>query len=289
MDSIVELDNQITAPPWGEIGRSFTLGIVAGFSKLMLNVLNRTIVHNHSTFLDAVRHRQQGVGLITFTNHASTFDDPGVICGMLPWSFFWTEPLHKGVRWSLCAKEICFKNEFLRHFFTNGKTLPISRGEGVNQPTMTVAARRVGKGDWLHIFPEGRIHFSGVVGPFRWGVGKLMCDARKDSGGRDPVVLPFYHSGMGYVKPKGTAAPHPAGATVEVLVGQPLDLSHITCRCNQPGEDQEKVWRDISLAMHVALKALEARSPPNRNQEQQELEGQAAAAAVAGGAGPPLV
>jgi hypothetical protein len=28
------------------------------------------------------------------------------------------------------------------------------------------------------------------------------------------------------------------GHTVTVAVGQPLDLGHITCRCNQPGEQQ---------------------------------------------------
>lgn len=44
----------------------------------------------------------------------STFDDPGVICAMLPWSYFLTEYQHKGVRWSMCAKEICFSNWFLR-------------------------------------------------------------------------------------------------------------------------------------------------------------------------------
>eukprot|EP00951_Prasinocladus_malaysianus_P015163 scaffold116097_cov23-Prasinocladus_malaysianus.AAC.1 len=44
----------------------------------------------------------------------STFDDPGVLCAMLPLSFFWTENIHKGVRWTLCAKEICYSNWLFR-------------------------------------------------------------------------------------------------------------------------------------------------------------------------------
>jgi hypothetical protein len=32
----------------------------------------------------------------------------------MPWSHFWTEWQHQGVRWSLCAKDICFRNELLR-------------------------------------------------------------------------------------------------------------------------------------------------------------------------------
>jgi len=33
---------------------------------------------------------------------------------MLPLRFFWGEARHGRARWSLCAKEICFRNELLR-------------------------------------------------------------------------------------------------------------------------------------------------------------------------------
>lgn len=51
---------------------------------------------------------------------------------------------------------------------------------------------------------------------------------------RDPIILPFFHSGMSRVMPFKSSLPR-VGQTVVVAVGQPLDLSHITCRCNQPG------------------------------------------------------
>ncbi len=44
----------------------------------------------------------------------STLDDPVVISAMLPLRFFWGEARHGRARWSLCAKEICFRNELLR-------------------------------------------------------------------------------------------------------------------------------------------------------------------------------
>lgn len=71
-----------------------------------------------------------------------------------------------------------------RQFFLNGKTLPILRGEGVSQPVMHTAAARLAAGDWVHLFPEGRIHFSGKLGPFKWGAGKMVCDAKRMNGGR---------------------------------------------------------------------------------------------------------
>mgnify|MGYP006159635339 CR=1 FL=1 len=30
-------------------------------------------------------------------------------------------------------------------------------------------------GGWVHVFPEGRVSFSGRLGPVRWGVGALAC------------------------------------------------------------------------------------------------------------------
>lgn len=66
----------------------------------------------------------------------------------------------------------------------NGKTLPVDRGSGVEQHSMAVAARTLAAGDWLHIFPEGRVTPDGSVGPFRQGIGRLVCDARAAAGGR---------------------------------------------------------------------------------------------------------
>eukprot|EP00877_Chromochloris_zofingiensis_P009947 jgi/Chrzof1/5205/Cz15g16090.t1 len=184
---------------------------------------------------------------------------------MLPWWYFWTEHKHGGVRWTMCAKDICFTNKMLSLFFLNGKTLPIERGGGVEQPVMDAAARRLAAGDCMHIFPEGRVIPQGHLGPFKQGIGKLVCDAHAAAGDRDPIILPFYHSGMGRVMPYRSMLPR-IGHTVHVVVGEPVDLSHVTCRCNQPGQDQQQVWRDIAAAMRDALQDLEPKVPPNPNQ-----------------------
>ena len=68
-----------------------------------------------------------------------------------------------------------------RQFFQSGKTLAIERGKGLDQPVMRVAAQQVAQGDWLHIFPEGRVGYQGPMGPFRWGVGKIVCDSIRHS------------------------------------------------------------------------------------------------------------
>ena len=82
---------------------------------------------------------------------------------------------HLGTRPEECA---CAR----RQFFLNGKVLPIERGRGTSQAIMGVAADLVRRGDWLHVFPEGRVEHTGRLGPVRHGVGKLICDAVKDGG-----------------------------------------------------------------------------------------------------------
>ena len=62
-------------------------------------------------------------------------------------------------------------------FFQSGKALPIERGAGADQPVMHAVARVVALGRWLHIFPEGKVNYTGQLAPLRWGVGKIICDA----------------------------------------------------------------------------------------------------------------
>lgn len=46
---------------------------------------------------------------------------------------------------------------------------------------MRTVAAEVARGRWVHIFPEGKVNYTGMLGPLRWGVGKLVCDARARS------------------------------------------------------------------------------------------------------------
>ena len=64
------------------------------------------------------------------------------------------------------------------------------------------------------------------------------------------MILPFYHSGMARVLPYRAMVPR-AGHSVHVMVGQPLDLSHITCKCNQQGGRVCVGWGGGRLPLRV--------------------------------------
>jgi monolysocardiolipin acyltransferase len=356
--------SQLASPPWGAWGRDATLGLVAALGKLLLLGLNTTTVTSpggaerlkelvverrlSGARPSAVVGAETGLapsaaaasasaagaeglrpqGLLTYSNHTSTFDDPGILVALLPLSFFWTEHRHERVRWTLCAREICFRNPALAAFFRSGKAFPVQRANGgigngggsarrrgqdekeeasgnggsdgntkaggLDQPAMVAAAHALGgRGDWVHLFPEGKVYdfrkerdrqaavaaeeaqeawrrgrgddkggpktpsSPPLLGPFRQGVGKLVCDARRVAGGRDPMVVPIAHAGMEQVLPRGGRVPR-VGKTVKVAVGEPVDVSGLTCGCDSSDpEERERAWRDIAAALRGALSELQ--------------------------------
>lgn len=56
------------------------------------------------------------------------FDDPGIISAMLPWRYFWFDPVYNYMRWSLCAREVCFKNDLFRRARVGGAWATRRRG-----------------------------------------------------------------------------------------------------------------------------------------------------------------
>lgn len=69
MDVEDHFSQQALAAPWGELGRSWTLGLVSLFSKAVLTVLNDFSVEGLDIFLQHATAREPGVGLITVCNH----------------------------------------------------------------------------------------------------------------------------------------------------------------------------------------------------------------------------
>lgn len=74
-------------------------------------------------------------------------------------------------------------------------------------------------------------------------------------------MLPFFHSGMGNVQPRGVAVPR-VGQHVTVTVGEPLQLQHLTCRCNQPSEDQPTVSELAQLDYYSTRDIMSSGRPP---------------------------
>jgi monolysocardiolipin acyltransferase len=61
-------------------------------------------------------------------------------------------------------------------FFRKGQVLETFRGNGVFQPAVDTAIAKLNKGDWVHLFGEGKVNQPGIEPTqplllrFKWGV-----------------------------------------------------------------------------------------------------------------------
>jgi hypothetical protein len=154
--------------------------------------------------IDMAKKCTSPVALLTVSNHASTIDDP-VLFGLLLPTDIKHDPDY--IRWTLCSQEICFKKTALAAIFGAGKIMPIRRGGGIDQPLLLRFAQKIASGDWVHVFPEGKVVQSGQlgenylgtrsvedaneIGRLKWGVGKIIAHSPVDV-----HVIPIHHKGM---------------------------------------------------------------------------------------------
>lgn len=196
----------------------------AALSKLYLAACSSRIrVDNAHILRRAIFNRPPGRPLITVSNHTSPVDDP------LLWAAVLTpiellkvclQSPSSTKRWTLGAEEICFTNYIFHSFFSLGRVIPISRGHGIEQPAMHDALLRLGKGDWVHVFVEGKINVEepkALAKPIRWGVGRLVLECEPP-----PLIVPIVHLGMERVARFGKWGVG-VGFDVDVRVGPVID------------------------------------------------------------------
>lgn len=220
------------------------LQLVGGLNHLLINVLNRTRVFNKEAFNHELRliernHYQTSQAgqpyspttarksspLLTYSNHISCIDDPVLWASVFPLSYYTTRT--DAIRWSAAAVEICFSKPWHSTFFSLGKTFPIVRGIGLDQPAMKFSLALLNHNQWLHLFPEGRVmrddkqqklsnKDKGYT--FKWGISKLILDYFNNSSDRLLRILPFYHLGMDEVLPVGRPYVPRVGKRITVYV-----------------------------------------------------------------------
>jgi len=241
----------ITARFWYETSRltMLTVGMVC---KFFTAGINKTIVHGTENLKNALS-RPLDKPLLSIFNHNSCFDDPGLMGGILTFSQLADV---KGMRWSVSATEVIFINSWVSKFFALGKVVPVTRGWGPQQPAMNFLVNRLNEGGWVNIFPEGKVIDTKSEDRYRWGVGRLVMEAKVS-----PIILPVYHVGMNTILPnpkEGEDQPVVVrpGNLVTVCIGEPIDLSGL--REFYKSDSIERSWIGITSEIQRAMIELEA-------------------------------
>lgn len=170
--------------------------------------------------------RNAGCGVVTISNHISTLDEP-VMWGILPLRYHLNTRM---TRWTLGASDIMFTNPIFSEFFRKGQVIETFRGNGVFQPAIDLAIKKLNSGAWIHLFGEGKVNQPTRASGrspvdlirFKWGVGRILMETIKP-----PIIIPMWLTGFDQLMPEGRTAPWKffprPGAALSITFGKPVD------------------------------------------------------------------
>lgn len=286
-DDLLHLDSQL----WAKDSREISYGDKAIFAALktisgitcdfITSVLNKTSIKDHHFFLDNLSKKErQGRGMLTCSNHSTYPDDPFIPSIMLggrylnSWKILLGENSeYDDWKWTPAEKKNFFyhQNEtqrrIYRWFFGRTKTVPILRGQGLDQLAQKRLESFLKQGDWVHVFGEGtRTREHGKLGEFKPGVGKLIHEAP------ETLIVPFGHDGLQNVTPLGSGAEVinektgktdktilKTGQQIQVVIGEPFTL------------EEEAKSMEPSIKNYLSLAAIIREKVAKCHQEAIEL------------------
>ncbi|KAK1226052.1 Lyso-phosphatidylcholine acyltransferase [Marasmius sp. AFHP31] len=144
-----------------------------------------------------------------------------------------------------------------------GQVLETFRGKGIYQPAVESAIEKLNKGDWIHLFGEGKVNQPGTyttdikgratLPRFKWGIGRILTSTASP-----PVVIPMWITGFDKVMPEGRPFPFKylprIGARLTVSFGEPLPadaVSSIVDRISAAQREEQDPTRKIQLDVLV--------------------------------------
>lgn len=231
------------------------VGFLGLYSRGVMLALNDTTMKGN-TELERIIHdqdrRERKQGLITVMNHVTPIDDPAAIAVFLTPADL-TIHARDRVRWTMCAKDRCFRNPVVSKLLSWGKVIPVERGKGIHQPAMDHAVELLEDGDWINVFPEGKRTRTGKLNtPLRAGVGRLVADPRVP-----PVVVPVIHRGIDQVLPRGSWVPLTQGKPMTIHVGEPMHFGPMVASLRTQGRSEEHVYEAVTAEIEHAMVQLE--------------------------------
>lgn len=169
-------------------------------------------------------------------------------------------------RWTIGASELCFGGPIVGLFCRLCKVLPVTRGQGIWHPFMddAVGAISAPTDNWIHLFPEGRVHQDpeGKLLRFKWGVGRLVADPDVT-----PLVIPIHIEGTRHIlsetRPNRMIPSSLYGTKVSIRIGDPIDFTDFVLQAKTqalqdgPGKvDRIQTYQTITQIIQQSVEKL---------------------------------
>ncbi|CAH0394459.1 unnamed protein product [Bemisia tabaci] len=229
------------------IASSITVAAVGIFAKIFIRWFNKPKIHNVH-YLHRALQRPSHIPLLTVSNHHSCFDDPG-LWASLDWSTFCSR---RKMRWTLAAHDICFTKTFHSYFFMLGKCIPIIRGRGVYQEAVNFVIQDImPQGEWLHIFPEGKVNMTKEELRFKWGIGRIIYESPVI-----PIIVPMWHIGMDQILHNEPPYYLRTNKRVTFNFGNPIDLRQAVAKLREANVKPKEARKKITDLIQKELYAL---------------------------------
>lgn len=159
------------------------------------------------------------------------------------------------MRWSLAAHDICFTNTLHSYFFMLGKCIPVVRGKGVYQDAVNFCIEQLGRGNWVHVFPEGKVNISKEYMRMKWGVGRMIYESPVT-----PILVPIWHLGMDEVLPNEPPYIPKAGKRLTFNFGQPIDFNELVADLRRLKVTDEEARKAITDKIEEELLRLKEKT-----------------------------
>eukprot|EP01095_Lingulamoeba_sp_RSL-Kostka_P001638 TRINITY_DN1238_c4_g1_i1.p1 TRINITY_DN1238_c4_g1~~TRINITY_DN1238_c4_g1_i1.p1 ORF type:complete len:313 (+),score=92.42 TRINITY_DN1238_c4_g1_i1:32-970(+) len=235
---------------------SLVIFLFGGFAKLFTHTQNWEVKHLEKFESLNTKKKRNNIGLLTYSNHFSSIDDPVGTLSLVPYSYL-LQKTH--LRWVLAAEGLLFKNVFLDLFFSGGKGIPIKRGGGLDQPGMDNSISKLSRGDWLHIFPGGKLSVNQEINPVKPGIAKMIIESNPT-----PIIQPLYFQNCFKVMKIKQRIPN-FGQNVTVIIGDPVDVDEI--KYNNQLTEKEK-YQQITQILEEKIKELKKKLEDEQKNEQ---------------------
>lgn len=114
---------------------------------------------------------------------------------------------------------------------------------GVYQPAIDLCIQKLKLGDWVHVFPEGKVNMEKEYLRLKWGVGRIIYETYPIN---MPLIIPMWHEGMDDLLPNYPPYYFRLNTKLTFNFGNPIDLSKTMKEITDKKVDEVEARRMIT-------------------------------------------